>query len=64
LFGARAPLDLAKLRDVVWAEQFPAQEVEWEGQPMQAVKLPVREPAWMLFARLRLFASSHPGSDI
>jgi len=48
LFGAHSPLDLAKLRDIDWAERFPARDVEWEGLPMRAVKLPAPEPAWLI----------------
>jgi hypothetical protein len=48
LFKRRTPHDLSRLRGLDWDEVVPAYEVHWEGQTMQAVPLPVTEPAWLV----------------
>jgi RNA polymerase sigma-70 factor, ECF subfamily len=56
----RMPRDLSQLRNIAWDERVPAHEVEWQGQAMQAVRLPAEPAAWLLvqpdvWAQLRQF---------
>jgi hypothetical protein len=48
LHGNRMPRDLGQFRDLAWDERVPAHEVEWEGQAMQAVRLPTGQAAWLI----------------
>jgi RNA polymerase sigma-70 factor (ECF subfamily) len=48
LFGTRGPHDLARLHGFAWDEHITAQEVQWEGQTMQAVRLPAMDSAWLI----------------
>jgi uncharacterized protein len=60
LHGNRMPRDLGQIRDLAWDQRVPAHEVEWEGQAMQAVRLPTQPAAWLvvrpdLWAQLQHF---------
>jgi RNA polymerase sigma factor (sigma-70 family) len=42
---ATATAFFRKAAEIEWADQFPARDVVWEGQPMRAVQLPYRDAA-------------------
>jgi hypothetical protein len=48
LFGSRTAHDLGMLRGFDWDKHVTAREVTWEGETMQAARLPTAEPAWLL----------------
>ena len=65
----RSPANPLDLEASLWAERFPAEPLNWQGQPMVAVQLPADQPAALLvrpqlWERIEEFVASLQQHDL